>query len=120
MQTPIDVILNAIIVLQTIHLSIQFNLGIPATSHSYKRSEKCLVVSQLFSQLESDDTPQTPLEQLRNDLALIEAIEERNRAQIYSFIDEQDQWESMDEDDRQLLLSKETILHQIKQYELDM
>ena len=50
---------------------------------------------------------------LENELMLIEAIEERNNAQIDSFVDEQDQWESMDEGERQLLLSKDQILQKL-------
>jgi len=53
------------------------------------------------------------LEELENELLLIEAIEERNRAQIYSFIDEQDQWDAMEENERDLLLRKDIILEQI-------
>ncbi len=56
-------------------------------------------------------------EELENDLALIEALEERNKAQIYSFIDEEDQWNSMEESERQLLLSKDLVLSRLKKYE---
>ena len=75
------------------------------------------IVSKIFSQQVPDENAEMSLEQLQNDFALIEAIEERNRAQQYSFIDEQDQWESMEENDRQLLLKKDSILEQIKQHE---
>ena len=75
------------------------------------------IVSKIFSQPVPDENAEMSLEQLQNDFALIEAIEERNRAQQYSFIDEQDQWESMEENDRQLLLKKDSILEQIKQHE---
>lgn len=49
---------------------------------------------------------QEELSNIQIQLTLIEAIEARNEAQIYSFVDEQDQWESMDEEDRLLLQSK--------------
>ena len=37
------------------------------------------------------------VEMLQNELTWIDAIEKRNKAQIDSFIDEQDQWDSMEE-----------------------
>ena len=52
---------------------------------------------------------------LQQQLTYIEALEERNRAQIDSFIDEQHQWESMDEDERQLLRSKDDIKDRMEQ-----
>ncbi len=61
------------------------------------------------------DKDKTTKEELENDLLLIEAIEERNRSQIYSFMDEKDQWEAMEEDERQLLLRKDDILEQLAQ-----
>lgn len=48
-------------------------------------------------------------------MTYIEALEERNRAQIDSFIDEQHQWESMEEDERQLLRSKDDIKDKMEQ-----
>ena len=50
-----------------------------------------------------------PLDDLYHMKQLIEALEERNAAQLDSFVDEQDQWDSMDEADRQLLLQKDQI-----------
>eukprot|EP00614_Pseudopedinella_elastica_P024160 CAMPEP_0172623736 /NCGR_PEP_ID=MMETSP1068-20121228/131135_1 /TAXON_ID=35684 /ORGANISM="Pseudopedinella elastica, Strain CCMP716" /LENGTH=252 /DNA_ID=CAMNT_0013432407 /DNA_START=86 /DNA_END=841 /DNA_ORIENTATION=+ len=43
------------------------------------------------------------LEELFGEMALIEAIEERNKAQIDSFVDAKAQWDSMDDADRYLL-----------------
>ena len=54
------------------------------------------------------------LERLQQILTSIEALEERNKAQIDSFIDEQDQWESMDESERQLLESKTDVEKQME------
>lgn len=54
------------------------------------------------------------LEQLQNSLSLIEALEERNRAQVDSFIDEQDQWNSLDEEEKLLLGSKVEIEKRIE------
>ena len=65
-----------------------------------------------------DDPPNTisqEIEMLQQQLTYIEALEERNRAQIDSFIDEQHQWESMDEDERQLLQSKDGIKDRMEQ-----
>lgn len=112
----IVLLLNGTIVLQAIHPLVpdQFGNSSGITFLLALRKVPTGFTSTFY------DTPKTSLEQLHNDLALIEAIEERNRAQIYSFIDEQDQWESMEEDDRQLLLKKDMILEQIKQHELDV
>jgi len=54
------------------------------------------------------------LERLQNQLSLIEAIEERNRAQLESFVDEKDQWGSLEEDERVLLGSKDSILEKME------
>ncbi|KAL7548550.1 hypothetical protein ACHAWF_011838 [Thalassiosira exigua] len=48
------------------------------------------------------------LERLQSRLQLIEALEERNRAQLDSFVDERHQWDSLEEDERALLKSKES------------
>jgi chromosome segregation ATPase len=55
------------------------------------------------------------IERLQQQLTYIEALEERNKAQIDSFIDEQDQWDSMEEDERQLLQSKTGIEERLEQ-----
>eukprot|EP00585_Thalassiosira_rotula_P006597 CAMPEP_0196134194 /NCGR_PEP_ID=MMETSP0910-20130528/3152_1 /TAXON_ID=49265 /ORGANISM="Thalassiosira rotula, Strain GSO102" /LENGTH=884 /DNA_ID=CAMNT_0041394043 /DNA_START=266 /DNA_END=2920 /DNA_ORIENTATION=+ len=54
------------------------------------------------------------LERLQNQLFLIEAIEERNRAQLDSFVDEEDQWDSLEEDERVLLRSKDVITQEME------
>ena len=51
-------------------------------------------------------------QELQNQLDWISAIEERNTAQIDSFIDEQDQWDSMEEWERELLTEKQNIQKQ--------
>lgn len=55
------------------------------------------------------------LEKLQNQLTLIGALEERNAAQIYSFIDEEDQWNAMEEWERELLSSKEALTQRMEQ-----
>eukprot|EP00804_Cyclotella_cryptica_P006929 CCRYP_007068-RA/>CCRYP_007068-RA protein AED:0.34 eAED:0.34 QI:0/-1/0/1/-1/1/1/0/88 len=46
---------------------------------------------------------------LQHQLTYIEALEERNKAQLDSFVNEQDQWDAMEEDERKLLRSKSDI-----------
>ena len=52
---------------------------------------------------------------LQNTLCSIEALEERNTAQIQSFIDEKDQWESLELYEQELLSSKEEILKRLSE-----
>ncbi|KAL7428004.1 hypothetical protein ACHAXH_003381 [Discostella pseudostelligera] len=52
---------------------------------------------------------------LQNQLALIEAIEQRNEAQLDSFVDEEDQWQSLEEDEKSLLRSKDSLIQRIDQ-----
>lgn len=40
--------------------------------------------------------------------------QERNKAQLESFVDEQDQWESLEEYERELLMSKDSILQKME------
>jgi hypothetical protein len=67
---------------------------------------------------DSQDDTGFPIEQeierLQNQLALIEALEARNEAQLESFIDHQDQWDSLEEEERQLLQSKDAILQRME------
>jgi hypothetical protein len=67
---------------------------------------------------DSDEPPNAiaiEMESLQQQLTFIEALEERNKAQIDSFIDEQDQWNSMEEHERQLLQSKVKIEKRLEQ-----
>mmetsp|Transcript_16364 Transcript_16364/g.34244 ORF Transcript_16364/g.34244 Transcript_16364/m.34244 type:complete len:181 (+) Transcript_16364:140-682(+) len=54
---------------------------------------------------------QGELDNIQNQLFLIEALEARSEAQLYSFIDERDQWDSLEEEERQLLLKKPRLLN---------
>lgn len=54
------------------------------------------------------------LEELHHRLTLIEALEARNTAQLDSFVDEDDQWESMEEEERALLRSKAALLERLE------
>ena len=53
------------------------------------------------------------LEELQHALELIEALEIRNESQIDSYIDKQDQWDSLEEEERVLLNSKEYVKERI-------
>jgi hypothetical protein len=67
---------------------------------------------------DSQDDTGSPIEQeierLQGQLALIEALKTRNEAQLGSFIDQQDQWDSLEEEERQLLQSKDVILQRME------
>ena len=54
------------------------------------------------------------LEQLKNQLSYIEALEARNESQLDSFVDEEDQWNSMEEEERRLLESKDSIIQRME------
>ena len=54
------------------------------------------------------------LERIQDQLNLIEAIEARNRAQLDSFVDEDDQWNSMDEEEQIFLKSKDTLVKKME------
>ena len=49
------------------------------------------------------------LQKLQYQLELIEALEIRNESQLESFVDKQDQWDSLEEEERILLQSKPII-----------
>ena len=55
------------------------------------------------------------IETLQNQLVYIEALEERNKAQLDSFIDEEDQWESMEDYEKELMSSKEDLEKQLNE-----
>lgn len=55
------------------------------------------------------------LEKLREQLTLIEALEQRNEAQLDSFVDKQDQWESLEKEEQELLRSKDDIVERMDQ-----
>lgn len=53
------------------------------------------------------------LEGLQEQMSLIEALEERNKAQLESFLDEEDQWNSLEEYEKNLLNSKDQIMERM-------
>ena len=54
------------------------------------------------------------LDRLQQTLTSIEALEERNKAQLDSFVDEEDQWNSMEEFERELLQSKDEVVERME------
>lgn len=63
---------------------------------------------------DSENDVQAKMEELQNQLSYIEALEERNLAQLDSFVDEEDQWESMEDFERELLLSKDDTIKELE------
>lgn len=63
----------------------------------------------------NDNDSDSIVSSLQEQLVYIEALEERNKAQLDSFVDEQDQWESMEDFERELLSSKEDIAKQLEE-----
>lgn len=63
----------------------------------------------------ANDGIEEELERLQEQLALIEALEQRNEAQLDSFVDEQDQWDSLESEEKDLLQSKDEILKRMDQ-----
>lgn len=53
------------------------------------------------------------LDYLQEKLHLIEALKARNEAQIDSFVDAQDQWESLEPEERELLQQEEALTHRV-------
>lgn len=81
---------------------------------------------QIGSAKDNSDSSQSPsqtsspsLEELQAQLSYIEALEERNKAQFDSFVDEQDQWESLEPFEQELLLSKDSVVEQIEKLRSD-
>lgn len=56
----------------------------------------------------------TEEEQLQQELHYIEAIEQRNEAQLGSFIDAKHQWEFQSQEDRDMLLNKNYIVQRLE------
>lgn len=67
--------------------------------------------------IQEDDQPTNSIEEelnrMQNTLSAIEALEERNTAQLDSFVDEEDQWDSLEEYERELLQSKEAVVQRM-------
>ena len=82
----------------------------PRALHSFTRA-----AAEPSKDLWSDENVALPahvaqeMNNLKYQISLIEALEERNKAQLDSFVDEQDQWESLEEHERELLSSKRRL-----------
>lgn len=91
------------------------SLARPASpSHSFSRGLVLLAEKKEEENSEPENSLlEEELESLQNQLSLIEALEERNKSQLESFVDEQDQWDSMEEEERELLLQKDAIVERM-------
>jgi hypothetical protein len=71
--------------------------------------------SRLYSNTkdQGEQTIGSKIECLQNQLQYIAALQERNKSQLESFIDEQDQWDSMENEEQQLLLSKPVAVKEL-------
>jgi hypothetical protein len=76
-------------------------------------SSRVLTLCQVAANDSDEGEPESGIEaelgRLQEQLSLIEALETRNTAQLDSFVDEEDQWNSMEEEERTLLKSKDSI-----------
>ena len=86
--------------------------------HPHSPPNTLLQSSSSSEEEELDSSDMHPIEQqiedLQSKLSTIEALEERNAAQIDSFIDAEDQWKSLEEWERTLLSEKEEIVEQLE------
>jgi hypothetical protein len=82
--------------------------------------ERKATLSSLFSSESGDDevpkssSIEIELESLQHNFSLIEALEARNEAQLDSFVDKEDQWNSLEEEERILLESKELLVQRME------
>jgi hypothetical protein len=67
-------------------------------------------ISNSSSSNSSTNSIEEELNRLQGRLNSIEALESRNEAQLDSFMDKEDQWNSMDDAERELLESKQETL----------
>ena len=59
-------------------------------------------------------------EDLQNELHYIQALVQRNKAQLGSFVDEKHQWESQSEEDRYFLTRKPMVTKRLKEVRLKL
>lgn len=86
----------------------RLSLLVPRYTHQSDSNEK---------KADEDDAPsdiEIELENLQNQITSIEALEERNKAQLDSFVDEQDQWDSLEDFERKLLSSKDETVKRME------
>uniref|UniRef100_A0A7S1YNA9 Uncharacterized protein n=1 Tax=Ditylum brightwellii TaxID=49249 RepID=A0A7S1YNA9_9STRA len=96
-------------------VALQWGLLIhPASSSSNNADSNSDDVNDNSDQSEVKSSIEEELERLQQMLTSIEALEERNKAQLDSFVDEEDQWNSLEEFERELLGSKEETIQQME------
>ena len=86
----------------------RLSLLVPQYAHQSDSNEK---------KADEDDAPsdiEIELESLQNQITSIEALEERNKAQLGSFVDEQDQWDYLEDFERELLSSKDETVKRME------
>jgi len=85
------------------------------SDHTIFRSVSSPLPLPLFSDTTGNQEKQNNelLASLQNTLVYIEALELRNKAQLESFVDEEDQWESLEDFERELLSSKEEVMKRL-------
>jgi hypothetical protein len=81
-------------------------------------SSRILTLCQVAANDSDEGEPKSGIEvelgRLQEQLSLIEALEARNKAQLDSFVDEDDQWNSMEKEERTLLKSKDSIVEKME------
>ena len=96
-------------------ISIAANHGTSLHSSSLTSDNDATADNANESTSEPSNAITEEMEQLQQQLTYIEALEERNKAQLESFVDAQDQWDSMEEEERRLLQSKADIERRLEQ-----
>ena len=105
------------------------SMSSPMQPSAYLWRSSCFSVSKISQEIGSndgdgdndndndddDDNDGETIETLQNQLVYIEALEERNKAQLDSFVDEEDQWESMEDYEKELMSSKEDLETQLNE-----
>jgi hypothetical protein len=89
-------------------------LALVATPHFRVLRRRSTLCGQPTMRSETEQ-PHDSEVQLQNELHLIEAIEQRNVAQLGSFVDEKHQWESMSQEERDLLLRKDFVVKRLEE-----
>jgi hypothetical protein len=97
------------------------SMSSPMQPSAYLWRSSCFSVSKISQEIGSNDgdgdndNDGETIETLQNQLVYIEALEERNKAQLDSFVDEEDQWESMEDYEKELMSSKEDLETQLNE-----
>mgnify|MGYP000592641296 CR=1 FL=1 len=91
----------------------------PRTTTTCNDPRSRLAWSKLYDTAANNKIHQE-INQVEYQLSLIEALQERNKAQLDSFIDEQDQWDSMEDSDQELLSSEEELITRLAELRVQL